>query len=171
MAVLWVGPSIARGVFADDSILLRSDGHHAGRAGARSLMMNPDTSAPKSGTEAVLVVEDDDDVRAIVVAHLSDLGYRVHAVANGQDAVAVLEGGAPFDLLLTDVVMPGSMTGYDLADKAVVLRPGIKILLASGYAGPPASARNTKHHSAPVIGKPFRKRDLANAVRAVLDGR
>ncbi len=133
--------------------------------------MDPEISAPKSGTESILVVEDDDDVRAIVVAHLSDLGYRVHEVANGQDALAVLERDAPFDLLLTDVVMPGNMTGYDLADRAVELRPGIKILLATGYAAPPASARKTRHGDAPVIGKPFRKRDLANAVRAVLDKR
>ncbi len=128
-------------------------------------------TALKAGTEAILLVEDDDDVRAIVVSHLSDLGYEVQAVANGPEAVAVLERETPFHLLLTDVVMPGSMTGYDLAERASSLRPGIKILLATGYAGPPTSAQNTKYAGAPLIRKPFRKQELAEAVRAVLDGR
>lgn len=125
----------------------------------------------KAGTESVLLVEDDDDVRGIVVSHLTDLGYQVQAVTNGPEAVAVLEGETPFDLLLTDVVMPGNMTGYELADRAATLRPGIKILLATGYAGPPSSASHTRFAGAPLIRKPFRKQDLADAVRAVIDGR
>jgi CheY-like chemotaxis protein len=121
-----------------------------------------------TGSEAILVVEDDDDVRGTVVRHLSELGYRVRAVEDGPAALAALDGPEQVDLLFTDVVMPGGMTGYDVADAALSRRPGIKVLLTTGYAGPPHAAGADRHAGAPLLRKPFRKQELAQAIRAAL---
>jgi len=123
----------------------------------------------RTGHESILVIEDDDHVRTISVRHLTELGYRVHATENGAAAIALLEGGEPFDLVFTDVVMPGGKSGYDVADAALVHRPGIKVLLTTGYAGPQNGPVPAKHANAPLLRKPFRKQELADAIRKALD--
>ena len=129
---------------------------------------NSEPRAAVTGHESILVVEDEEAVRSIIVHHLTDLGYRVRASANGPEAVAELDGPEPFDLLLTDIVMPGGMSGYEVADAAVSRRPAIKVLLTTGYAGPARSSGAAKHPDAPVLRKPFRKQELAEAVRIAL---
>jgi len=126
--------------------------------------------AAVTGHESILVVEDEDAVRSIMVQHLTDLGYRVRARANGPEAVSELEGPEPFDLLLTDIVMPGGMTGYEVAAAALSRRAAIKVLFTTGYAGPPRSSTASQHPDAPVLRKPFRKQELAEAVRTALQG-
>ena len=119
--------------------------------------------------EAVLVVEDDPAVRGFAVAALEQLGYRVQTASGGAEALAVLEDGAEFDLLFTDVVMPGGMSGRELAEAATELRPGLKVLYTSGY-----TENSVVHHGrldpdVQLLSKPYRRDELARRVRRVLD--
>jgi signal transduction histidine kinase/DNA-binding response OmpR family regulator/CHASE3 domain sensor protein len=122
-----------------------------------------------TGTERVLVVEDNDDVRQAVVDMLSGWGYRVVAAENPDVAAALLEKDRSFDLLFTDVVMPGAISAVELADKAQRLRPGIAVLLTSGYARDLISRQDWRDY--PLIGKPYRGDELAAKIRSVLAAR
>ena len=90
--------------------------------------------AAAGGSETILVVEDDMLVRNFVAVQLQALGYKTIAAADGPAALAEARNGATFDLLFTDVVMPGGMTGRQLADEVEKLRPGTKVLYTSGYS-------------------------------------
>ncbi len=121
------------------------------------------------GTETILVVEDNEAMRKTAVAQLGSLGYRVIGAENGAAALAILDrSDSRIDLLFTDVVMPGKADGYGLATLALERRPGIKILLTSGFPGD--ALRHSGKHAANLrlLGKPYRKGDLARAVRETL---
>jgi len=121
-------------------------------------------------TATILMVEDNHDVRPIVARQLKELGYEVIEAENSKEAMAVLESARPIDLLFTDVVMPGSMTGDQLAREASRLRPGLKILFTSGFAE--ASMQNGSRprdlggHN--LLSKPYRKVDLARRIHETL---
>jgi CheY-like chemotaxis protein len=87
-----------------------------------------------SAEETILVLEDDDDVRAFSAATLRDLGYRVLEAHDGASAIRILERRDRIDLLFTDIVLPGGMTGAQVAAQAVALRPDLKVLYTTGYA-------------------------------------
>jgi len=119
------------------------------------------------GTEKILIVEDDDALRAYSVEILSELGYEVVEAKNGAVALDVL-GRSEIDLLFTDVVLPGGMNGRQLADEAMRRRPGLKVLFTTGYT------RNAIVHGqldagVQMIGKPFSFRELGAMVRELLD--
>ncbi len=118
------------------------------------------------GSETILVVEDDDMVRAYVENELRTLGYRVITTTNGAAALDVLRAPEEIHLLFTDVVMPGGMFGPELARQAVALRPGLKVLFTSGYSQDPVTAPDGI--DARVLSKPFRRQDLAAMLRAAL---
>jgi PAS domain S-box-containing protein len=118
--------------------------------------------------ERILAVEDNPDVRRIVVAQLAELGYRVLEAANGEAALKLLVEGEPVDLLFSDVVMPGGMTGHALAQAARRLRPGLKVLLTSGFPKGQDAASSEEFHN--LLIKPYRKAELAAKIRAALDG-
>jgi signal transduction histidine kinase/DNA-binding response OmpR family regulator len=124
---------------------------------------------PSTGSERILVVEDNEDVRRAVVDMLKGWGYRTVAVESPDAAVRLLEADSAFDLLFTDVVMPGSLTAVELAGIARQRRPDIGVLLTSGYARDliPREAGS----EFPLIAKPYRSEDLASRVRAVLAAR
>ncbi|HYD38456.1 MAG TPA: CHASE3 domain-containing protein [Allosphingosinicella sp.] len=124
-------------------------------------------SAPR-GSETIFVVEDNPNVRSTVLRQLKDLGYSTIDAHDGANAVAMARAGAEFDLLLTDVIMPGGMTGYDVAEQLGALRPDLKVLFTSGYTEL-AAGHGTAARAAPLLSKPYRKQDLGRAVRAVLD--
>ena len=121
----------------------------------------------KRGTETVLVAEDEEAVRALAVQSLQRSGYQVIASASGEEAIRLAGAfDGTIDLLLTDVVMPG-MKGPELAARLRALRPGLKVLLMSGYAADvvtPGDLRN-----ATMVSKPFSPSALARAVRNALD--
>jgi PAS domain S-box-containing protein len=121
------------------------------------------------GRERVLLVEDDPQVRAAVLTQLRSLGYGVSEAGSGQAAIDMLESGAVFDLMLTDVVMPG-IGGPQLAEEIVHRWPTLKVLFMSGYSENAAIIHGLVAPGARVLSKPFRKIDLANRVREVLDG-
>ncbi|MEJ0070015.1 MAG: response regulator [Pseudomonadota bacterium] len=129
------------------------------------------SAAPRNagGTESILVVDDDADVRDIAISSLGGLGYAVLAAPDGPKALAILRSDVPIDLLFTDVVMPSGMTGVDLARQATALRPALRILLTSGYT---AHSLAEAHHLGPhfpLIPKPYRRQDLAYKIRELLD--
>jgi PAS domain S-box-containing protein len=127
----------------------------------------PEVSTPK-GNETIFVVEDNPNVRRTVVRQLHDLGYRTVEAESGAQALQLIGEGLNFDLLLTDVIMPGGMTGYQLADQLRTECEGLRVLFTSGYTE--LAAGNGSLSSAnPLLSKPYRKQDLGRAVRAILD--
>jgi signal transduction histidine kinase len=122
-----------------------------------------------TGSETILVVEDDDMVRKYVEGELQTLGYRVIGTRNGPAALAILRGSDKVDLLFTDVVMPGGMFGTELAKEAARLRPGLKILLTSGHTEDPVDAADGVGQEVRILNKPYRRHDLASMLRSVLN--
>ena len=129
-----------------------------------------ETSIPEgSGDEIILVVEDDADVRAYSAEVLRELGYRVLAAEDGASALQLLQRQRGVDLLFTDVVLPGGMTGRELADAARGQQPDLKVLFTSGYARDAIVHNGRLDPGVALIGKPFTYVDLAAKVRDVLD--
>jgi len=132
------------------------------------------TSAPvqaSGGRETILVVEDNEEVRRIVIRQLAEMGYRVLDVGNAMDAIEILTAGDKVDLLFTDIVMPGQLNGLELARVVAERWPALKVILTSGFpettlnghVGSPAGMR--------LLSKPYRKTDLARIVRETLEER
>jgi PAS domain S-box-containing protein len=121
------------------------------------------------GTEVILVCEDDEDVRAYSADVLRELGYKVLEAGDGSAALAVLEANPDVDLLFTDVVLPGGMTGAVLADEAAKLRPGIKTLFTTGYARNAIVHHGRLDPGVELLTKPFSYAELATRVRDILD--
>jgi signal transduction histidine kinase/ActR/RegA family two-component response regulator len=120
------------------------------------------------GSGRILLVEDDALVRENAAELLRSLGYDVVPAANGPEALAVLEKGEAFDLLLTDVVMPGGLNGRELAERAHALRPGLLVLYTSGYTENAIVHHGRLDRGVELLAKPYRRQDLAAKVRAVL---
>jgi CheY-like chemotaxis protein len=118
--------------------------------------------------ETVLVVEDEPRVRRMSVARLSDLGYRVLEAANGPAALTLIEAHPEIDLLFTDFIMPGGMTGGDLAREARKRRPDLKVLFTSGYAEPDLVRRGLSD-GAVWLKKPYTAAEFARQLRDILD--
>jgi signal transduction histidine kinase/response regulator RpfG family c-di-GMP phosphodiesterase len=116
------------------------------------------------GAETLLVVDDDPAVLALTVEMLGDLGYRIVTAANAAQALAALKKDPAIDLLFSDVVMPGGVSGVGLARKARVLRPDLRVLLTSGYVGSAAPLAA----DVPLIDKPYKRADLAQLLRRLL---
>ena len=126
------------------------------------------TAAPLGRHETILVVEDDALVRGYVIAQLGGLGYRTLVASDGAAALALVDQGAEFDLLFTDVVMPGRMNGRQLADAVVARRPGMKVLYTSGYTDDAIVHEGHLDPGLALLRKPYRKADLAQKIREVL---
>ncbi|MBI3199027.1 MAG: response regulator [Rhodospirillales bacterium] len=125
-----------------------------------------DTATASIGRERILVVEDHDDVRQTVVDMLKGWGYRVTAAENPDTAAILLNGDAEFDLLFTDVVMPGTLPVMEMVALAQRLRPGIAILLTSGYARDLIPEIGQSGYA--MIAKPYGSEALAEKVRGAL---
>jgi PAS domain S-box-containing protein len=128
----------------------------------------PAAVAIEGGREIILVVEDDAMVRNYVAAQLTSLGYTPLTAANAAEALAYIEEGDPFDLLFTDVIMPGAMNGRQLADEAVRRRPMLKVLFTSGYTENAIVHHGRLDPGVLLLAKPYRKSDLARMVRIAL---
>lgn len=127
-----------------------------------------ETGPAVGGRETVLVAEDDDDVRATVVALLGDLGYRVLTARDAAAALEVIDSGVPIDLLFTDVVMPGRLRSPQLARLARERRPGIAVLFTSGYTEDAITRDGRLDAGVELISKPYTREALARKIRAML---
>jgi PAS domain S-box-containing protein len=121
------------------------------------------------GRERILVVEDDEALRDYSSDILKELGYQVTRASNANEALTAIERGA-FDLLFTDIIMPGGMNGRQLADEAVRRQPSLKVLFTTGYSRDAIIHHGRLDAGIQVIGKPFAYDELAAKIRAVLDG-
>jgi len=121
------------------------------------------------GTETILCVEDDRDVRHYVTVQLESLGYKVIPATNASDALAIAADGTPFDLLFTDIVMAGALNGRELADEMVAARPSLRVLFTSGYAHDSQHMPGGITMGAPLLTKPYRKAELARMLRRSLE--
>jgi signal transduction histidine kinase len=124
----------------------------------------------QGGTETILVVEDDPLVRHYVTAQLVGLGYRAIPAANADEALVLIDQGTVFDLLFTDVIMPGSKSGRELADEVLQRRPDVKVLYTSGYSERAIIHNGRLDPGVLLLTKPYRRSDLAQMIRVVLGG-
>jgi signal transduction histidine kinase/CheY-like chemotaxis protein len=125
---------------------------------------------PANGHETILVVEDDEDVLVVAAESLSELGYQVVTAGNAAEALEILRGDQPVDLLLSDVIMPGGMNGVQLTVEARRIRPQLKVLLTSGYTAAALSLEHGLPDNMSVVEKPYRREDLARKLRLVIGG-
>ena len=137
----------------------------------RQAAVVPRPQALPGGSERILVAEDNDEVRDGVVRQLQNLGYDVSDAADGSAALGKLEAASrPYDLLLTDIIMPGAMNGQDLAEQAARRWPGTKIVFMSGYTENTIIREGRLDPGILLLEKPFARRDLAAIIRRALDG-
>jgi CheY-like chemotaxis protein len=127
-----------------------------------------DAGPARGGTETILVVEDDDEVRGTVVELLADLGYRVLKAKDAQCALAIIDSGAPIDLLFTDVVMPGPLRSPELARLARMRLPAVAVLFTSGYTDSAIVHGGRLDQGLELLSKPYTREALARKVRHVL---
>lgn len=120
--------------------------------------------------KTILLVDDDSIVRESVAEMLDTLGYRVLEASDGRAALDVLHGDSHIDLLLTDVVMPGGMGGQQLAEEARRIRPGLPVLLASGYAKGLVERGDATGTADNLLFKPFRMNQLETKIGETLAG-
>jgi CheY-like chemotaxis protein len=123
--------------------------------------------AVEGGHETILVVEDDALVRIFVLTQLHSLGYVTLDAANATDALVLAHSGHPFDLLFTDVIMPG-MNGRQLADEILKVRPGLRVLFTSGYTENAIIHHGRLDEGVLLLAKPYRKSDMAIMIRKAL---
>jgi len=136
--------------------------------GPEDVVIEADTGPVTGGTESVLVVEDDEEVRATVVELLSDLGYRVVKALDAESALVVVESGVAIDLLFTDVVMPGLLRSPELARLARVRLPDIAVLFTSGYTEDAIVHGGRLDPGTELLSKPYTREALARKIRHVL---
>ncbi|PIT02097.1 ATPase [Bradyrhizobium nitroreducens] len=139
-----------------------------GEAPARTAPVQPLVTA--RGHETILVVEDDPLVQGYVIAQLGSLGYRTLVAGDGASALALVDQGAKFDLLFTDIIMPGGMNGRELADAVRLRRPGVRVLYTSGYTDNTIVHEGHLDPGVALLGKPYRKAELSEKIREVLAG-
>lgn len=123
-----------------------------------------------TGQETILVVEDQAAVRDVVTIMLRNLGYRVLEAGTGPEALALLDKSDDIDLLFTDVVMPGGMTGMELVSQARQRHPDLKVLYTTGFSRTTVLEQGAQQSGELMLNKPYRKEELAAAVRETLDG-
>jgi CheY-like chemotaxis protein len=122
----------------------------------------------EGGHETILVVEDDNLVRTFVIGQIQSLGYATLAAVNAMEAMVIIDSSQKVDLLFTDMIMPGSMNGRQLADAALQQRGALKVLFTSGYSNEAIIHHGHLDAGVLLLAKPYRKSDLAQMIRAAL---
>ena len=127
-----------------------------------------DEDALPRGNETILVVEDDPFVRSSVILRVESLGYKVVLAVDGREAVMKLRTNPEIDMLFTDIVMPGGMSGWEVAELALQMRPGLPTVFTSGYALEALVDQGRAPMKSIVLTKPYRKAELAHRLREAL---
>jgi PAS domain S-box-containing protein len=140
------------------------------RTHQKAELPGPLTGSVEGGSETVLLVEDEELVRQYARQQLEKLGYDVIEAADGHEALAKLDQSQHVDLLFTDVVMPAGMSGRELADEATRRQPGLKVLYTSGYTENAIVHHGRLDPGIQLLSKPWRRDQLARALRRALDG-
>jgi PAS domain S-box-containing protein len=153
------------GVGTTVTLLLPRD---VGDSAASSATEETDKVAARGDGQHVLVVEDDKDVRAIVVSQLIGLGYEVSEAANAHAALDLLRSEAPVDLLFSDVVMPGRMNGVELLQAARDLRPDLHVALTTGYSDDVVQRGGKDISNFVLVRKPYKRHQLAAGIAQAL---
>jgi CheY-like chemotaxis protein len=123
---------------------------------------------PTGEGESVLVVEDDPALRQVIVLFLEQKNYQVAAASNGSEALEILDESGPFDLLLSDIILPGELSGPELVNLVASKQPSMKCLLMSGYASDAFEGETGSPDPTNLLQKPFSMGALARKVRSVL---
>ncbi|NWA28325.1 response regulator [Pseudomonas gingeri] len=118
--------------------------------------------------DVVLIVEDDPSILMVLSAYLSSEGYRVLQAENGEQAFEILATKPNLDLMVTDFRLPGGISGVDIAEPAVKLRPDLKVIFISGYPAEIRESSSPIAHSAPILAKPFDLDILQDQIRKLL---
>nr|WP_198266725.1 ATP-binding protein [sulfur-oxidizing endosymbiont of Gigantopelta aegis] len=121
-----------------------------------------------SGSETVLIVDDEVDLLNLADTYLSALGYQTFLAENAQQAMAIMAKQPNIDVLFSDVVMPGGVNGYELAEQAIEKYPHIKVLLTSGFTSNTIAQNGQQRFTRQLLTKPYRKIELARALRKVI---
>ena len=127
------------------------------------------STSVEGGHETILVVEDDALVRRYVITQIESLGYKTLEASRASEALEIIDGANPIDLLFTDVIMPGSMNGRQLVDEALVRRPELKTLFTSGYTENAIVHHGRLDSGVLLLAKPYRKPELAKMIRTALE--
>jgi CheY-like chemotaxis protein len=120
--------------------------------------------------QLVLVVEDDEKVRSLAVKAITALGYRVCEAEDGVTALETIDKTAGIDIMLTDVMLPGGMSGRDIADEVAVRRPDVGIVFTSGYSADAVIHDGKLNEGVELLSKPYRREAPARALRRAIDG-
>ena len=139
--------------------------------GAEEERVTSDSMPAQGGSETILVVEDDAEVREIAVGLLRDLGYRVLKASDATSAMHVVESGVPIDMIFTDVVMPGPMRSPELARRAKERLPGVAVLFTSGYTENAIVHGGRLDPGVELLSKPYTRESLARKIRHVFANR
>ncbi|MBL4916933.1 PAS domain-containing hybrid sensor histidine kinase/response regulator [Szabonella alba] len=131
-------------------------------------LREPVPSQYHNASGRILVVEDDEIVREHVVMQLQSLGYEVEAAPSAIGAIALLDGAGKFDLLFTDIIMPGGMNGRQLADQALLRDPSLRVLFTSGYSEDVIVHQGRLDPDVELLSKPYRRIELAAKVARIL---
>jgi len=122
-----------------------------------------------TGSETILLVDDEVDLLQLAELYLTDLGYRTRTAENASQALKILAEDGEIDLLFSDVVMPGGINGYELAEMATQQHASLKVLLTSGFTSKTITQNGLERFAVHLLSKPYRKADLARQIRQVLD--
>jgi len=129
----------------------------------------PVSTAMPKGDETILVVEDEPEVRAVVMHHVGGMGYQLLEAADATAALSILATPQTIHLLFTDVVLPGGMSGRELAEEARRIRPGLKVLFTSGYTSDAIVHHGRLDDGVDFLAKPYKRAELAQKLREVLE--
>jgi signal transduction histidine kinase len=120
------------------------------------------------GRKTVLLVEDDPDLRLVMSAQMQELGYTVHAVTNGDEAISVIESPSTIDVLVTDIILPGGTDGVSVIKDAIQVRPDLAVLCISGFDLNQSDRKWLRVQNIELLEKPFSFEQLADALGAIL---